>query len=145
MTYSITEAGKRSGLSVHTLRYYEKDGLMPEIRRDEKGGRTYTDTDIVWISLVRCLREADMPIHLIRGYIDLVKDPNSTTEDRRSVIVTFRNEVDAKMRKFAMAQRLIDKKLELYDAEMNAGADKNACRDRNSGWDELASVLEGYE
>ena len=145
MTYSIAEAGKRSGLSIHTLRYYEKDGLMPEIARDEKGGRVYTDSDITWIFLVRCLRDADMPIPLIREYIDLVKDPGSTAHERRDVIRTFKKEIDEKLKRYAVVQKLIDKKLELYDAEIDAGEDSDDCMDRNSEWDELMSVLEGFE
>jgi len=78
MVYSTVEAGNRLGLSKHTLRYYEKIGLMPEITRDEVGNRLYKDSDISWLYLVCCMRNVDMPVQNIRAYIDLVKDPHST-------------------------------------------------------------------
>ncbi|MCL1811277.1 MAG: MerR family transcriptional regulator [Methanomassiliicoccaceae archaeon] len=78
MVYSTVEAGNKLGLSKHTLRYYEKIGLMPEITRDEAGNRLYKDSDISWIYLVRCMRDIDMPVQDIRAYIDLVRDPHGS-------------------------------------------------------------------
>jgi DNA-binding transcriptional MerR regulator len=146
MAYSTIEAGRKLGLSVHTLRYYETIGLMPEIARDRAGSRMYTDQDISWIFLVRCMRDIDMPVQNIRAYIDLVKDPRSTLEERRSMVEAFKKEVDGKLKKYLIVQRLIDKKLELYDRDILAGGtEADACLDQNSDWEDLLSVLEGIK
>ena len=64
--YSIREAADKLNVSIHTLRYYEKEGLTPFIKRNENGNRIYTSTDIQWIYMIRCLRDTDMPIIKIR-------------------------------------------------------------------------------
>ena len=143
MPYSIMEAGKKLGLSIHTLRYYEKAGLMPEIMRNETGSRVYTDSDISWIYLIRRLRDIDMPIQNIRDYINLLKNPNSTLEERRSMVETFKKEIDGKLRKYKIVQSLIDKKLEFYHlAEQASKTEADVCYDYHSDWEHFMSVLE---
>ena len=143
MTYSIMEAGKKLGLSIHTLRYYEKEGLMPRIARFGNGHRVYTESDISWIYLIRCLRDIDMPIQSIRDYIGLLKNPDSTLEDRRSMIAAFKHVIDEKLKKYQIVQSLIEKKLEFYDAA--AQSEKNeaeSCYDYHADWEHFISVLE---
>jgi len=143
MPYSIMEAGKKLGLSIHTLRYYEKAGLMPEIMRNETGSRVYTDSDISWIYLIRCLRDIDMPIQNIRDYINLLKNPNSTLEERCSMVEAFKKEIGEKLRKYKIVQSLIDKKLEFYHlAEQNSKTEVDVCYDYHNDWEHFMSVLE---
>jgi len=143
MSYSIMETGKKLGLSIHTLRYYEKAGLMPEIMRNETGGRVYTDSDISWIYLIRCLRDIDMPIQNIRDYINLLKNPNSTLEERCSMVEAFKKEIGEKLRKYKIVQSLIDKKLEFYHlAEQTGKTEADVCYNYHSDWEHFMSVLE---
>lgn len=142
MTYSIKEAGEKLGLSIYTLRYYEKAGLMPEIARSRSGCRSYTDLDISWIYLIRCLRDIDMPIENIRGYINLLKNPNSTLAERRYMIETFKKEIDKKLQKYKIVQSLINKKLEFYYlTEQCNKTEAENCYDYRSDWEHFILIL----
>lgn len=55
MAYSIAQVAEKTGLSVYTLRYYDKEGLLPFIQRTERGNRSFTDEDLEWIGLINCL------------------------------------------------------------------------------------------
>ena len=66
--YSAKEAAEITGLSTATLRYYEKEQLLPQIARTSQKYRQYTDTDIEWIRMVQCLRMANVPIRTIKKY-----------------------------------------------------------------------------
>ena len=70
--YSAKEAAEMTGLTTATLRYYEKERLLPPIGRTEQRYRQYSDTDIEWIKMVQCLRMANVPIRSIRKYILLL-------------------------------------------------------------------------
>ena len=66
MKYLIKEAAEKLNVSIHTLRYYDKEGLTPFIKKDENGVRKYTEEDLEWIRLLISLRDIDMPISNIR-------------------------------------------------------------------------------
>ena len=71
--YSAKEAAKITGLSTATLRYYEKEKLLPQIARNSQKYRQYTDEDIEWIKMIQCMRMANIPIHSIKEYEDIKK------------------------------------------------------------------------
>jgi len=137
------EAGEKLGLSIYTLRYYEKAGLMPEIIRNKAGNRVYNESDLSWIYLIRCLRDIDMPIQNIREYINLLKNPKSTLKERRFMVESFKREIDEKLRKYKIVQSLIDKKLQFYHlAEQSNKTEADVCYDYHSDWEHFMSVLE---
>ena len=70
--YSAKEAAEMTGLTTATLRYYEKEQLLPAIERTEQRYRQYSDTDIEWINMIQCLRMANVPIRSICEYILLL-------------------------------------------------------------------------
>ena len=75
MSLTIAEAAARTGLTAHTLRYYERDGLMlRDVDRSATGHRRYEDQDLQWIQLLTCLRGTGMPISDVRRYAALVRD-----------------------------------------------------------------------
>lgn len=78
MSYSTKEVMEKFKLLKHALRYYEKEGLLPMIKRDKNGARKYSDVDLEWLSLIRCMRAAEMPIAYIKDYIELCKGRLST-------------------------------------------------------------------
>ena len=59
MEYSIAQAAERAHLTVHTLRYYDKEGLLPFIHRTQSGARIFTESDMEWLGLIGCLKNAD--------------------------------------------------------------------------------------
>ena len=83
MEYLIKEVSDKLNISVYTLRYYDKEGLTPFVKKDNKGIRRYTEEDIEWIKMLISLREIDMPISNIRKYINLYVKGDETIEERR--------------------------------------------------------------
>ena len=81
--YSAKETAEMTGLTTATLRYYEKEQLLPAIERTEQRYRQYSDTDIEWIKMVQCLRMANVPIRSIRAekklvfYEELLQSPSA--------------------------------------------------------------------
>jgi len=70
-SFSPAEAAEHSGLSIDTLRYYEREGILPAVARTAGGRRTYTDDDLARLEFLRCLRETGMPIAKLRRYAEL--------------------------------------------------------------------------
>ena len=73
--YSAKEAAEITGLSTATLRYYEREKLIPQITRTDQKYRQYTDTDIEWIKMIQCMRMANIPIRSIKQYVELLIQP----------------------------------------------------------------------
>ena len=87
MGMTIAEAAERSGLTSHTLRYYERDGLMLlPVERSSTGHRRYTDRDLSWIELVTRLRATGMPIRDVRRYADLVRAGAGNEQERLELL-----------------------------------------------------------
>jgi len=76
--WTIKDVAERVGISAHTIRYYEQEGLLPSLKRDQHGNRIFEERDIEWLELVICLRETGMPIAEIRRYVDLGMEGDQT-------------------------------------------------------------------
>lgn len=77
MYYSIGQVAAKTGLTVHTLRYYEKEGLLPFVRKSSSGLRMFSDNDLGWLSIIECLKETGMPLKGIKQYIDWFREGDS--------------------------------------------------------------------
>ena len=82
MGYSIQQISEKTGLKTYVLRYYEKEGLLPNINRSEKGIRHYTEDDLEWLGLICCLKNTGMSIKQIREFVDLSALGDQTLEQR---------------------------------------------------------------
>jgi DNA-binding transcriptional MerR regulator len=119
---TIGEAAERTGLSLDTLRYYERIGLLPPIAR-HKGIRRYSEADLEWILFVAHLRATDMPVKDIRAITSLAIQGQSTMPQRRAVLVEHRAKIEHQIIALQEALQLIDKKLAYYDRAL---ADKDS-------------------
>jgi DNA-binding transcriptional MerR regulator len=112
---SISQAAERTGLSTHTLRYYERAGLMiTDVDRASSTHRRYTDADIAWVEFLAKLRATAMPIAIIREYVDLVRLGDIANPDRLALLVAHRENVIAQLDEMATSLRAIDTKIALY-------------------------------
>ncbi|QJD83884.1 MerR family transcriptional regulator [Cohnella herbarum] len=119
MNYSINEVAKMFGLSAHTLRYYDKEGLMPFIGRNTSGNRMFTDTDLDWVALICCLKNTGMPIKEIKQYSDMCTQGRVTIDNRKSMLSVHREEVKKQINDLQKNLELIDSKIAFYeDPEM---------------------------
>ncbi|MBG7698694.1 MerR family transcriptional regulator [Streptomyces sp. MC1] len=123
---TIAEAARRTGVSVHTLRYYERVGLViTGVDRTPGGRRRYHRRDLAWITLCTKLRATGMPIKTIRRYAELVAAGYGNEEERLALMEAHRAEVAAKIAELQENLTLLDHKIDVYRGRLAAGdADK---------------------
>ena len=119
---TIAEAAARTGVSVHTLRYYERAGLVVgPIDRTTGGRRRYQQLDLDWINVCTRLRATGMPIKTIRRYAELVAAGHGNEEERLALMEAHRAEVLAKLEALEVNLKLIDHKIDVYRGRLSAG------------------------
>lgn len=111
---TIAELASVTGVSAHTLRYYERAGLVPLVRRDPSSRhRRYGPGHVSWIAFLRHLRAAGMSVREMRAYSRLVTRGDGTCPQRREMLKAHRARVDAMIRQLQAHRRLLDQKLRL--------------------------------
>ncbi|MEV5836617.1 MerR family transcriptional regulator [Nocardia sp. NPDC052112] len=119
---SIGEAARRTGVSVHTLRYYERAGLViTPVDRTASGRRRYHQLDLDWIFVCTRLRATGMPIQTIRRYAELVAAGNGNEPERIALMEAHRAEVVAKLAEIQENLALIEHKLDIYRGRIAVG------------------------
>lgn len=116
MKYLIKDASKKLNISIYTLRYYDKEGLTPFVKKDENGIRKYTEEDLEWIRMLINLRDIDMPISNIKEYIGLYLKGNETIEQRRDLMFRYREYITKKIEDTINNLEMATKKLKQYDS-----------------------------
>jgi DNA-binding transcriptional MerR regulator len=131
---SIAEAARRTGVSVHTLRYYERAGLaVTPIDRTAGGRRRYHKLDLDWIIVCTRLRATGMPIKTIRRYAQLVAAGHGNEHERLALMEAHRADVMAKLAEIQEHLELIDHKIDVYRGRLAAGdADRLWAPDRRA-------------
>ncbi|MAD43913.1 MAG: MerR family transcriptional regulator [Oceanospirillaceae bacterium] len=110
----IAEFSRRTGLSTHTLRYYEKLGLLNDIRRDQAGRRMYQSKDIEWASFINRLKETGMPLKNIIRYAGLRSAGDSTLQQRQALLTEHRIQLQQRIREEQQHLNALDAKIEWY-------------------------------
>jgi len=119
---SIAEAARRTGVSVHTLRYYERAGLVvTAVDRTAGGRRRYHQLDLDWIVICTRLRTTGMPIRTIRRYAELVSAGPGNEQERLALLEAHRAEVTARLARTRENLKLIDHKIDVYRGRLAAG------------------------
>jgi DNA-binding transcriptional MerR regulator len=119
---SIAEAARRTGVSVHTLRYYERAGLVvTAVDRTSGGRRRYHQLDLDWIVICTRLRATGMPIRTIRRYAELVSAGPGNEQERLALLEAHRAEVTARLARTRENLKLIDHKIGVYRGRLAAG------------------------
>jgi DNA-binding transcriptional MerR regulator len=119
---TIAEAARRSGVSAHTLRYYERAGLVvTRVDRTSGGRRRYRKLDLDWIKICTKLRATGMPIKVIRRYAELVSAGRGNEQERLELLESHRDEVLARLAELEENLQLIDRKIGVYRGRLDAG------------------------
>ncbi|GAA4607989.1 MerR family transcriptional regulator [Actinoallomurus liliacearum] len=119
---TIAEAARRTGVSVHTLRYYERAGLVVSpVDRTSGGRRRYRELDLKWIVICTKLRATGMPIRGIRRYAELVAAGPGNEAERLALLEAHRADVLAKLVEIQENLKLIDHKIDTYRGSLAAG------------------------
>jgi DNA-binding transcriptional MerR regulator len=119
---SIAEAARRTGVSVHTLRYYERAGLVvTAVDRTAGGRRRYRQLDLNWITVCARLRATGMPIKTIRRYAELVSAGRGNERERLALMEAHRADVVARLAEVQENLKIIDHKIDVYRGRLAAG------------------------
>jgi DNA-binding transcriptional MerR regulator len=113
-TLTISDAARKSGISAHTLRYWERAGLLRSVSRNGSGHRRYAEEDLERIRFLTKLRATGMPIRQVRRYAELLNGGDDTNEERLALLEEHRDAVKAHLEETAGHLDLIDWKIDLY-------------------------------
>lgn len=112
---TIAEVAKKYDISADTLRYYERIGLLPAVRRNKSGIRDYSETDCGWVEFIKCMRGAGLPIEVLIEYISLYQMGDSTVEARKELLIEERNNLVERIEEMQKTLERLNYKIEKYD------------------------------
>ncbi|WP_239616306.1 MerR family transcriptional regulator [Cohnella mopanensis] len=115
MEYTIKHVSERLRLPISTLRYYDREGLMPLLKRTETGTRKYSETDISWLELVCCLKNTGMPIEEIKEFMVLCLTGSTTSEQRKELLEQHKANILGQMEMLNRSLEMINYKLKNYN------------------------------
>lgn len=122
-TYSISEVAKELNLTPYTLRYYDKEGLMPFVERTESGTRLFKESDISALKVIECLKSTGMPIKEIKHFIDWCSEGDSSLQKRYDMFMERKATVEAQMVELKKTMEVIEHKCLYYKTALDAGTE----------------------
>ncbi len=122
MSYTISEAAEKTGLPPSTIRYYDKEGLLPNIKR-KNGIRVFEDMDLRLMGLLTCLKNTGMPIKRIRDYVELTSKGDDTLQERYEIIKAQRQFVLDQIEQLQYYLEELDFKDWYYNKALAAGSE----------------------
>jgi DNA-binding transcriptional MerR regulator len=111
---TIAETARESGLTPHTLRYYERVGLLGPVHRAESGQRRYADSDREFLAFLTILRRSGMPIRRMQAFVSLVRQGDSSHADRAEMLERHRADLDAQIERLMKCRTVLDGKIAFY-------------------------------
>ncbi|GHI08043.1 MerR family transcriptional regulator [Streptomyces cellostaticus] len=115
--YTISEVVAFTGLTAHTLRWYERIGLMPHVDRSHTGQRRYTNRNLDWLDFVTKLRLTGMPVADMVRYAELVREGESTYAERQQLLESTRRDVLSRIAELHDTLAVLDRKISFYARE----------------------------
>ena len=123
MSYSISEVAKMLNVSAYTIRYYDKEGLFPLVKR-VNGIRVFEDKDFPWLRMLNCLKNLNMPIKKIKEYVDLALKGDGTLKERYQLILEQEENIQKQLKELKYYKKQIDFKKAYYEKAIEAGTVK---------------------
>lgn len=114
MEYSIKQVAERTHLAPHTLRYYEKEGLLPFVERTDSGIRRFSEADMEWLSLICCLKSTGMPIRQIKEFVQLSMQGQGTLKARCEMLTEHKKAVKEEIRMMEQHLEKVTHKIEFF-------------------------------
>ena len=111
----IAEVSEKYGLSVDTLRYYERVGLIPPVHRNESGIRDYDELDLQRVDFIKCMRGAGLPVEVLIEYMELVQQGDKTVDVRKEILIEQRDLLAARMEEMKKTLDRLNYKIEVYE------------------------------
>jgi DNA-binding transcriptional MerR regulator len=119
---TIGQAAKRTGLSVHALRFWEREGLLASpVSRRPGGQRVYSEDDLEWLELCVKLRSTGMPLAMIRAYTELVRQGPGNERERLTILREHHDRLTTQIATQTACLEIIEFKIGLYEGSLSAG------------------------
>jgi DNA-binding transcriptional MerR regulator len=115
--YTIHQMAQLTGLSIHTLRYYDSLGITPSVERSTSGYRTYTEDDVRGLLFIKRLRDTGMPLREIQRYVELYLQGDDTIEARRDLLEQHRRQIETSIVEMQDSLNLVNAKIAIYDQQ----------------------------
>ena len=112
---TIAEVSEKYGISPDTLRYYEKEGLLPPVKRTAGGIRDYGESDCGWVEFIKCMRSAGLPVEVLAEYVNLFMQGDHTAELRKGILIEQREKIREKIEELKAVEKRLDYKISNYD------------------------------
>lgn len=112
---TIAQVSEKYNISADTLRYYEKIGLIPPVRRTTGGIRDYSSEDCGWVEFIRCMRDAGVQVEALAEYVKLFRQGDSTKEKRKNILIEQRQKLIEQLEKIQKCIERLDVKINNYD------------------------------
>ncbi|MFJ7978323.1 MerR family transcriptional regulator [Peribacillus sp. NPDC096379] len=113
--YTINEVEKMYDIPSSTLRFYEKEGILPKINRNSNGRRIYKEEELEWLELVMALKDTGMALETIKEYLAMSHEGDETLEQRRSILLEHKQSVERQLAITLKHFEKINRKITLYD------------------------------
>ena len=117
--YSIKEVADILGLPASTIRYYDKQGLLPFIERSDSGYRRFSENDLELLRIIECLKKTNMPIKDIRQFTAWLQQGDASIEQRQQMFLERRRAVEEQIEQLQETLKVIDDKCWYYDGILN--------------------------
>lgn len=121
MLYTVGEMAKKLNVTASTLRYYDKEGLLPFLERSSGGMRMFKDGDMPGLKTIECLKKTGMPIKDIKHFMDCCIEGDSALDERLAIIRTQRDSVIEKMKEMQDMLDMLNYKCWYYETAKEAG------------------------
>ena len=126
MNYTIKKVSEMTGLSIPTIRYYDKEGLLPDLQRKESGYRVFSDRDLEAIDLIECFKESGLTIREIRHFMSLVRPGDVTLDERLAIYQMHIARLEEKLAAVQNALEHSRRTLAFYEIAAKTGSEETA-------------------
>lgn len=122
MVYTVGETAKIIGVAPSTLRYYDKEGLLPFVERSESGIRIFGEQDLNTLSIIHCLKQSGLSIKEIKSFIDMVQQGDETIEKRLELFEKRRTILENQIAEMQKTLKILDYKCWYYQTAKKEGS-----------------------
>ena len=124
MNYSIQDISKKKGLTISTLRYYDKEGLFPNLERKESNYRVFTELELETLKIIACFKKAGLSISEIRKYMELIQKGDETLKERLDIMVHQKEALEKQKKEIEEIIACVEWKISYYEQALQDGTEK---------------------
>ncbi|MBQ7479874.1 MAG: MerR family transcriptional regulator [Selenomonadaceae bacterium] len=125
MLYSIQQVSQMTGIPATTLRYYDKEGLLPFLERKPSGYRAFSDIDLAMLQIIECLKATGMSISEMKQFAKWAQEGDATLQKRYDLFLVRKAAVEQQIRELQKSLKVIEHKCEYYRTAVEAGTEKH--------------------